>query len=89
MICFLLMAALLAAPTPVENARDRQDRAALEQSIQKVAAAAAGSPDHAEAWYRLALAHSYLAEVALELRDKQQAQQAAEAGIQAADKAIR
>jgi tetratricopeptide (TPR) repeat protein len=59
----------------LESARDRQDRAAL-------AKLATGSP------YRIALAQSYLSEVALELRDKREARTAAEAGIAAARQAI-
>ena len=89
MVSYLLIAALLAAPTPVEKARDRQDRPALERSIQELSTAAASSPEDAEAHYRLAVAYSYLAEVALELHDKQQAQRAAESGIEPAEKAIR
>ena len=87
---FLLMAALLAAPGgELESARDRQDRAALQKQIARFAEAAQKSPRDAEAQYRVALASSYLAEVALELRDKSQAEQAAQAGIQAAERAIK
>jgi tetratricopeptide (TPR) repeat protein len=59
----------------LESARDRQDRAAL-------AKLATGSP------YRIALAQSYLSEVALELRDKREARTAAETGIAAAREAL-
>jgi len=82
------MAALLAAPGPLENARDRQDRAALEKQISDLSAAAQKTPHDADAQYRVALAASYLAEVSLELRDKNQAQRVAESGIQAAARAI-
>jgi len=83
-----LMAALLAAPGPLESDRDRQDRAALEKQISELSAAAQKAPHDADAQYRVALAASYLAEVSLELRDKSQAEHVAEAGIQAAERAI-
>jgi hypothetical protein len=82
------MAALMAAPGALENARDRQDRAALEKQISELSAAAQKAPHDAEAQYRVALASSYLAEISLELRDKTQAEHTAESGIQAAERAI-
>jgi tetratricopeptide (TPR) repeat protein len=87
---FLLttLTASAAAPTALEMARDRQDRAALQKSIGECSSAAARAPNDANAQYRLALASSYLAEVAQELHDKKQAQQAAEVGIKAAEKAV-
>ena len=86
----LLLSAFLAAaaPDPLQLARDRQDRAALEKSIAESSAAAAKTPNDAAAQYRLALACSYMAEVAQELRDKKQAQQSADRGIKAAEKAV-
>lgn len=86
-IVFWIMAGTLAA-AGLETARDRQDRPALEKLIADYTATAQGAPQDAAAQYRVALASSYLAEVALELRDKGQAQRAAEAGIQAAERAI-
>jgi len=88
MPAILLMAALLAAPGALENARDRQDRALLEKQISELSAAAQKAPHDAEAQYRVALASSYLAEVSLELRDKRQAESAAQGGIEAAERAI-
>src|ERR1022692_171073 len=88
MAAILLMAALLAAPGALESARDRQDRAALEKQISELSAAAQKSPHDADAQYRVALASSYLAEIALELRDKSAAERVAESGIQAAERAI-
>jgi tetratricopeptide (TPR) repeat protein len=82
------MAALLAAPGALESARDRQDRPALEKQAAELAAAAQKTPRDAQAQYRAALAFSYLAEVALQLRDKSQAERAAESGIQAAERAV-
>lgn len=88
-LAFLLTALLAAAaPSALEIARDRQDRPALQRTIDQYSAAVARAPNDANAQYRLALAASYLAEVAQELRDKRQAQQAAELGIKAAERAV-
>src|ERR1017187_8994319 len=89
-ICAFLLTALVAvaAPSGLETARDRQDRPALQKTIDAYSAAAARTPNDAAAQYKLALASSYLAEVAQELHDKKQAQQAAEVGIKAAEKAV-
>jgi hypothetical protein len=51
-------------------------------------AAAEKSANDANGWYRAATAYSYVAEVATELRDKNGAQKAAEAGVADADKAV-
>ena len=72
------------AATPLEAARDRQDRPALERSVRETEASAAKAPNDAAAQYRCALAASYLAEVDQELRDKKAARQAAEAQAQQA-----
>ncbi|MGA3039574.1 MAG: tetratricopeptide repeat protein [Bryobacteraceae bacterium] len=88
MFAIFLGAALLAAPGPLETARDRQDRAALEKQIADLTAAAKKASRDADAQYRVALACSYLAEVSLELHDKSQAERVAETGIQAAERAI-
>jgi tetratricopeptide (TPR) repeat protein len=86
----LLMAGFMAAaaPSPLELARDRQDRAALQKFTADALAAAEKAPSDAEAQYRAALAASYLAEVSLEVRDKKAAEDAALKGIKAAEKAI-
>src|SRR5579864_9849867 len=86
----LFLAAFLAAPPPaaLQSARDQQDRAALQKIVDESAAAAAKAPNDAEAQYRMALASSYLAEVALELKDKKLAEQAAVRGVQAAEQAV-
>jgi tetratricopeptide (TPR) repeat protein len=76
------------APRDLEQARDRQDRAALEKIVATYGAAAAKQPDDAQAQYMLALSDSFLAEVATELKDKNGARAAAEAGIKAAEKAV-
>src|ERR1019366_8137125 len=76
-----------AAPSPLEVARDKQDRAALTEMAGQ-AAAAAKSPNDAEAQYRAALANCYLAEVAIELRDRKAGRQIAEQGIRFAEKTV-
>ena len=88
MTAIVLLAALAAAPGPLENARDRQDRPALEKQISELSAAAQKAPHDAEAQYRVALASSYLAEISLELHDKSRAERAAQSGIEAAERAI-
>lgn len=56
--------------------------------IQELSAAAEKKATDAQAQYQLALAQSYLAEICLELRLKNEAKGAAEAGIKAAEKAV-
>ncbi len=68
-------------------ARDRGDSGALDMMIQQSAASASGSKS-ADAEYRLALAYSYGAEVAMEKRDKARSEQLAESGLDAAKKAV-
>jgi tetratricopeptide (TPR) repeat protein len=86
----ILLAAFFAAgpPSPLDAARDAQDRAALERIAADNIAAAEKSPSDAEAQYRAALAASYLGEVALELKDKKLAEDAAERGIKPAERAV-
>jgi tetratricopeptide (TPR) repeat protein len=72
----------------LESARDRQDRAALERGASELARAAAEQRKDAGAQYRAALADSYVAEVATEMRDKARAASAAEEGIRAAQQAV-
>src|SRR5436309_14415923 len=85
----LILTAFLAAPaqSPMDLARDRQDRATLEKLAGESAAAAAKAPNDAEAQYRSALAYSYLAEVAIETKDRKSGRQFAEQGMTAAEKA--
>jgi Tfp pilus assembly protein PilF len=86
----LLVALALAATSQpaLETARDAQDRAALERIAAEWSDAAGKQSADADAQYRAALAQSYLAEVALELRDKILARTAAEAGIRLAERAV-
>ncbi|HUA85810.1 MAG TPA: tetratricopeptide repeat protein [Bryobacteraceae bacterium] len=85
LILFLLW---MGAPgNDLEHARDAQDRAALERMTAQLGAEAQKQSHDAAAQYRYALAESYLAEVAIEQRDKNLAHNAAEAGIKAAQRA--
>jgi tetratricopeptide (TPR) repeat protein len=72
----------------LEKARDAQDRPTLDRLAAQLASAAQGKPNDATSEYKLALAESYVAEVAIEVRDKNAAHAAAEAGIDAAKKAV-
>jgi tetratricopeptide (TPR) repeat protein len=86
----LLIAGLMAgaAPSPLEMARDQQDRGALQNLVNDYSAAAAKAPNDAGAQYQAALASSYLAEVALEVRDRKQAEQVAVRGVKLAERAV-
>ncbi|MDX1982075.1 MAG: tetratricopeptide repeat protein [Bryobacteraceae bacterium] len=75
-------------PADLRGARDRQDRAGLEKLIAELNVNAQKNGADAKAQYKLALANSYLAEVNLELRMKAEAKTAAEAGVQAARRAV-
>jgi tetratricopeptide (TPR) repeat protein len=81
-------ASLGLAADELEKLRDRQDRAGLETRAAALQAAAEKTPNDANGWYRAAMAYSSVAEVAMELRDKNGAQKAAETGVKDADKAI-
>ena len=72
-------------PPALETARDQQDRPALQKMAGEYLAAADKAPNDADVQYRAALASSYLAEVALEVRDKKQAEEAAERGGEGLD----
>jgi tetratricopeptide (TPR) repeat protein len=89
--CTVLLVAALAAASSLpqlselQKARDRQDRAGLEKMLSDARAGAGGDAD---SQYRLALAASFAAEVAVELKDKPGAKADAEIGIPAAEKAL-
>lgn len=83
-----LVSGLALAGEELEQARNRQDRAALERIVVVRAEKARNNPGDAAAQARLAEAASYLAEVALELRDREGARAAAETGIRAAERAV-
>src|SRR5690349_158900 len=68
----------------LESARDRGDLAAIDRLIAQ-ASSTARSP---EGQYKLALANSYGAEVAMEQRDKKKSEAYAEKGLDPAQKAV-
>lgn len=81
-------AAAFAADSPLQHARDTQDRAALEKLVSAARDNAARSPKDANSQYQYAFASSVLAEVDLELKDKPGAEKAGMAGVTAAESAI-
>src|SRR5713101_1832362 len=89
---FITIAALFATSafndSELIKARDRQDRAALEKLAGDLRSLADKDPKDAAAQYRFALAESYFAEVAIETRDKAAAKNAAQTGIEAAERAV-
>jgi tetratricopeptide (TPR) repeat protein len=87
-VSFLMAGALSATESDLDKARNLQYRAALEKTAAALAAAARNNPKDAEAQFRAALAYSYQAEVAIEVKDKPGAKNAADAGIPFAEKAI-
>jgi tetratricopeptide (TPR) repeat protein len=86
----LVLVAAVATPDDSDllKARDHQDRAALEKMAADARAAADKQPNDAAAQYKVALAESYSAEVAIELHDKAGAKNSAQAGMDAANKAV-
>lgn len=86
----LFMAAVLSATgnPDLQNARDKQDRATLDRIVAEYRAAADKQQNDGNAQYRLALAQSYAAEVAIEQRDKVKGREYAESGMKAAEKAV-
>jgi tetratricopeptide (TPR) repeat protein len=87
-LTFLLAGSLAGSDPELEKARDKQDRATLEKIAGTMASAAKAAPKDADAQFRAALAASYQAEVAIELKDKNGAKNAADSGIAFAEKAI-
>jgi tetratricopeptide (TPR) repeat protein len=84
----LCAAQLCLGADDLDKLRDRQDRPGLEARAMALHAAAEKMPNDANGWYQSAIAYSYAAEVAMEMRDKGAAQRAAEAGAADAEKAI-
>ena len=75
------MAAGTVTKNQLGSARDRQDLVALDTQIAQLKQSSAPP-------YELALAYSYAAEVAMELRDKKRSEGYAESGITLAQKAV-
>jgi tetratricopeptide (TPR) repeat protein len=85
MLSLLLAALVVAAPkSELTVARDHQDLSALDRSISSLQS----SQSSADAQYRLALAYSYAAEVAMETHDKRKSEGYAEKGFDVAQKAV-
>jgi len=70
--------------TELQSARDHGDLAAIDRLI----AQANGGATSPEGQYKLALAYSYGAEVAMEQRDKKKSEAYAEKGLEPAQKAV-
>src|ERR1700688_3225086 len=87
-LTLLLASSVAGSDSELEKARDRQDRAALEKIAGTLASAAKAAPKDPEAQFHAALAASYQAEVAIELKDKVGAKNSADTGIAFAEKAI-
>ncbi|MBV9225918.1 MAG: hypothetical protein JOY85_17930 [Acidobacteriaceae bacterium] len=89
-VCFICALVLGAATQNADllGARDHGDRTALDRLIQQSKQAADSNANSTEAQYRLALAYSYGAEVAMEQHDKRKAEELAEAGLAPAQKAV-
>lgn len=83
-----LCAATTVATADLETARDRQNLSALDGMIDQLQQATKANSRSAEAQYRLALAYSYAAEVAMELHEKKKSEDYAEAGMNPARKAV-
>src|ERR1051326_5059801 len=88
LLAFVALATVTAGVPELERARDKQDRAALDKLATDLRTAAGKQPNDAAAQYRAALAQSYAAEVAVEVRDKTAAKAAAQAGIELAERAV-
>lgn len=84
----VLIAGALLAADDLDRLRDRQDRPGLEARATALQQAAEKTPGDPAGWYRAAIAYSYVAEVAMEVRDKPASQRAAETGVTDIDKAI-
>ena len=69
-----------AVSSPLDSARDRQDRPALETLASTAAADANKAPKDPDAQCRAAMAYSSLAEVAIELKDRKAGRQFAREG---------
>ncbi len=77
-----------AADRELLKARDQQNLQALDNLISRYKKAAESASNSADAQYNFALAYSYAAEVAMQLRDKRKAESYALAGLDPAKKAV-
>ncbi len=90
LVCIPVLCALAATAEDSDliQARDRQDRAALDKMAAELRIVAEQQPKDVTAQYRAALAESYAAEIDVETGDKNAAKNAAQAGIDAAERAV-
>jgi tetratricopeptide (TPR) repeat protein len=88
-IYFLWLAASswAASDPQLFRARDAQDQATLQRLASQATASADKASNDANAQYQAALAESTLAEVAMEIRDKNLSRAAAESGMKSAEHA--
>lgn len=84
----LAVVSLAATPGELEKLRNAQDRAGLDARAAALHAEAEKAASDAAKWHRAAVAYSYAAEVAYELRDKRASLHAAETGVREAEKAV-
>jgi tetratricopeptide (TPR) repeat protein len=82
-----LAAGAAATSSELFTARDKQDLSTLDKLIGQYKQVVQADRS-ADALYHLALANSYAAEAAMELRDKKRSEGYAEAGMDAAQKAV-
>lgn len=84
-----LLLLLLVARTPAERALDTQDRPKLEKIASESTTVADNQPTDPKAQYQSALHNSLLAQLAIEVSDKNLGRAAAEAGIRAGQRAVK
>jgi len=86
---FLFLASTsLPLPPDLKPARDKQDRATLDKLSAEANAQVQAKPEDVRALTRAAIVENIRAEVLLELRDRNAARGAAEAGIRHAEKLV-
>jgi tetratricopeptide (TPR) repeat protein len=86
-LLWLAASPLTGADAELLRARDAQDQAALQRIASQALAHAEKETGNAGAQYRAALAESNVAEVAMEVRDRNLARSAADAGMKTAERA--
>jgi tetratricopeptide (TPR) repeat protein len=86
--CLAPIAAGIEPASDLFHARDLQDVTALDRFIAQAKQVVQSTPHSAQAQYRLALADSLAAEVAMEKHDKRQSEAYAESGIAPARAAV-
>jgi tetratricopeptide (TPR) repeat protein len=84
----VLFVSAIGVPADLKSARDRQDRAALDKLAEAATAQVQAKPDDARSLAAAALSEFVRAEVLLELRDRNAARAAAEAGIRHAERLV-